>query len=78
LSPEARASNGSRSEGRSIEVKCDNASHFVTIRAPGEHSHRLRCATVELGLIRHHRIYWGWFGVNRLTQNAVRKATQPA
>ena len=33
---------------------------------------------IELGLIRHHRIYWGWLGVNQLTQNAVRKATQPA
>jgi hypothetical protein len=33
---------------------------------------------IEHGLIQHHRIYWGWFGVNQLTQNAVRKATQPA
>ena len=31
---------------------------------------------IERGLIQHHRIYWGWFGVNQLTQNAVRKATQ--
>jgi hypothetical protein len=27
---------------------------------------------------RPHRIYWGWFGVNQLTQNAVRKAARPA
>jgi hypothetical protein len=33
---------------------------------------------IELGLIHHHRIYWGWFGVNQLTQNAVRKATRSA
>ena len=33
---------------------------------------------IEDGLIQHHRIYWGWFGVNQLTQNAVRKAAQPA
>ncbi len=33
---------------------------------------------IEHGLIHHHRIYWGWFGFNQLTQNAVRKATLPA
>jgi steroid Delta-isomerase len=33
---------------------------------------------IEHGLIQHHRIYWGWFGVNQLTQSAVRKATQPS
>ena len=33
---------------------------------------------IEHGLIQHHRIYWGWFGVNQLTQNAVRKVTQPS
>ena len=32
---------------------------------------------IEHGLIQYHRIYWGWFGVNQLTQNAVRKAVQP-
>ena len=26
------------------------------------------------GLIRHHRIYWGWFGVRLLTATAVRPA----
>src|SRR5882757_899352 len=30
---------------------------------------------IEHGLIQHHRIYWGWFGVNQLTQNGTRKAT---
>src|SRR5450631_769873 len=33
---------------------------------------------IEHGLIQHHRIYWGWFGVNQLTHSAARKATQPA
>jgi hypothetical protein len=33
---------------------------------------------IEHGLIQHHRIYWGWFGVNQLTQSAVRKATRTA
>jgi hypothetical protein len=33
---------------------------------------------IEHGLIQHHRIYWGWFGVNQLTQSAVRKARQTA
>jgi hypothetical protein len=33
---------------------------------------------IEHGLIKHHRIYWGWFGVNQLTHTAVRKATTPA
>jgi hypothetical protein len=33
---------------------------------------------IEHGLIQHHRIYWGWFGVNQLTQSAARKATQTA
>jgi hypothetical protein len=33
---------------------------------------------IEHGLIQRHRIYWGWFGVNQLTQNAVRKATLTA
>jgi hypothetical protein len=33
---------------------------------------------IEHRLVQHHRIYWGWFGVNQLTQSAVRKATQPA
>jgi hypothetical protein len=32
---------------------------------------------IEDGLIQHHRIYWGWFGVTQLTDSAVRKATQP-
>ena len=26
------------------------------------------------GLIRHHRIYWGWFGVRLLTATAIRRA----
>ena len=29
---------------------------------------------VRAGKIRHHRIYWGWLGVQRLVRNAVRKA----
>jgi hypothetical protein len=39
---------------------------------------------IEYGLIKHHRIYWAGSAsnqltqVNQLTQNAVRKATQPA
>jgi len=44
----------------------------------GDQIELLEVMEIELGLIRHHRIYWGWFGVNQLTQNAVRKATQPA
>ncbi|HET7676143.1 MAG TPA: nuclear transport factor 2 family protein [Gammaproteobacteria bacterium] len=29
---------------------------------------------LSAGLIRHHRIYWGWFGIQRLIQSAL-KAT---
>ncbi len=29
------------------------------------------------GLIRHHRIYWGWFGIRLLTGAAVRHALSP-
>jgi len=30
------------------------------------------------GLIRRHRIYWGWFGVRLLTRAAVRRALSPS
>jgi steroid Delta-isomerase len=44
----------------------------------GDQIELLEVMEIEHGLIQHHRIYWGWFGVNQLTQNAVRKATQSA
>jgi len=31
---------------------------------------------IEGGLIRHHRIYWGWFGTALLTRSAVEKAAR--
>ena len=30
---------------------------------------------VEAGKIKHHRIYWGWFGFQHLLNNAISKAT---
>ena len=30
---------------------------------------------VEAGRIKHHRIYWGWFGFQHLLNNAISKAT---
>jgi steroid Delta-isomerase len=44
----------------------------------GDQIDLLEVMEIEHGLIRHHRIYWGWFGVNHLTQNAIRKATRTA
>ena len=44
----------------------------------GDQIELLEVMEIEHGLIQHHRIYWGWFGVNQLTQTAVRKATTPA
>ncbi len=41
----------------------------------GDQIELLEVMEIEHDLIQHHRIYWGWFGVNQLTQNAVRKAT---
>ena len=31
---------------------------------------------VETGKIKHHRIYWGWFGFNLLLNNALGKSTE--
>jgi steroid Delta-isomerase len=42
----------------------------------GDQIELMEVMEIEHGL--HHRIYWGWFGVNQLTQNAVRKATLTA
>ena len=33
----------------------------------------LEVMDIEGGLIRHHRIYWGWFGVRMLMESAARK-----
>jgi steroid Delta-isomerase len=44
----------------------------------GDQIELLEVMEIEHGLIQHHRIHWGWFGVNQLTQNAVRKAAHPA
>jgi steroid Delta-isomerase len=41
----------------------------------GDQIELMEVMEIEHGLIQHHRIYWGWFGINQLTQNAVRKAT---
>jgi hypothetical protein len=30
---------------------------------------------IEAGKIKHHRIYWGWFGFQHLLKNAISKAT---
>ena len=30
---------------------------------------------IEAGKIKHHRIYWGWFGFQHLLNNAISKAT---
>jgi len=43
----------------------------------GDQIELLEVMEIEHGLIQHHRIYWGWFGIDQLTRNAVRKATQP-
>ena len=37
----------------------------------------LELMEIEAGKIRRHRIYWGWFGVNMLMQNAGRKQNKP-
>ena len=39
----------------------------------GEQVDLIEMMDVEGGLITHHRIYWGWFGVRLLTNNAVKK-----
>ena len=44
----------------------------------GDQIELMEVMEIEHGLIQHHRIYWGWFGVYQLTQNAVRKATLTA
>jgi hypothetical protein len=41
----------------------------------GDQIELMEVMEIEHGLIQHHRIYWGWFGVNQLTRNALRKAS---
>ena len=40
----------------------------------GEQVDLVEVMTIADGLIRHHRIYWGWFGTRLLTEAAVRHA----
>ena len=43
----------------------------------GEQVDIVEVMAIANGLIRHHRIYWGWFGVRLLTSSAVRHALSP-
>ena len=43
----------------------------------GEQVDILEVMEIADGLIRHHRIYWGWFGIRLLTGSAVRHALSP-
>jgi steroid Delta-isomerase len=44
----------------------------------GDQIELMEVMEIEHGLIQHHRIYWGWFGVNQLIQSATAKATRTA
>lgn len=43
----------------------------------GEQVDILEVMEIADGLIRHHRIYWGWFGIRLLTVSAVWHALSP-
>ncbi|MGH8215594.1 MAG: nuclear transport factor 2 family protein, partial [Rhodanobacteraceae bacterium] len=42
----------------------------------GEQVDLVEVMDVADGLIRHHRIYWGWFGVGQLVRSALSKQTR--
>jgi hypothetical protein len=43
----------------------------------GEQVDILEVMDIEDGLIRHHRIYWGWFGFDVLLKSARKKWAGP-
>ena len=47
---------------------------YPRVTPDGEQIDIVEVMEIADGLIRHHRIYWGWFGVRVLTASAVRHA----
>lgn len=46
---------------------------YPRIAPDGDQVELVEVMDVSNGLIRHHRVYWGWFGVGMLVRNAVSK-----